>query len=154
MIEELLWHQIVASVPIVCVDVVVVRDGKALLVLRSDAPARGQWWIPGGRLMKSESLAGCAWRKAVQEVGLDCRVGPVVHRGELCFADGPGGRNVHAVTTCFLLVPKDDRPVVLDGHHRDYTWVEDPAQFYVMGEDVERVELHPYVLKCLEGAGL
>lgn len=154
MIDESLWHQIVASIPICCVDVVIVRDARALLVLRSDEPAAGQWWIPGGRVIKGEKMVSTAWRKAYQEIGLDCIVGPVIYRDELCFDSGPGDNSVHAVATCFLLFPKDERPVMLDGHHREFAWVSDPRQFYVVREEVELVSLSPYVVKCLEAAGL
>lgn len=58
-----------------CVDCLLVRtskDGKKefLLVLRSSEPAKGLWWLPGGRLLKGESFFSAAERKAKDETGL------------------------------------------------------------------------------------
>lgn len=156
MIPDLLWHQIVASVPIVCVDVCIVWDGAALLVLRAEAPARGRWWVPGGRLVKGEQTRSTAWRKAREEAGIDVKVGPVVHAEELCFPDGPGGSGVHSVTTCYLATPVGVPQPRIDGTSRAWAWCKDPDDFWQdMGEgEAERIVLHDYVRACLRGAGL
>lgn len=61
---------------ICCVDCVVIRknehNGKreCLLVERSDEPAKGLWWWPGGRIYKGETFFKAAERKCVEETGV------------------------------------------------------------------------------------
>jgi colanic acid biosynthesis protein WcaH len=140
-----LYDQILRSVPIACVDVGIVWGGGVLLVQRSDPPARGQWWVPGGRVLKGEKMRETARRKAREEVGLDCHVGPIVHTAETIFPDGPDGIPVHSINSCFLLYPVEEVEggVRLDGHHVAWKWVHSVPP-----------GLHPYVAACLRGAGL
>ena len=145
MIPDSLWLDILGNVPIVCADCAIVRGGKALLILRGDQPAKGEWWVPGGRVLKGETLRQAARRKAMGEVGLDCWVGPPVHYAETIFDDGPGGVPVHSVNTCFLLWPKGQgQEVLLDPSIVKSCWVESAGELL----------LHPYVTACLRGAGL
>jgi colanic acid biosynthesis protein WcaH len=44
------WETIVASVPIISVDLVVSRDGGVVLGRRTNEPAKGDWVVPGGRV--------------------------------------------------------------------------------------------------------
>ena len=87
-----------------------------------------------------------ALRKAREEVGLDCHVGPIIHTAETIFPDGPRGIPVHSINSCFLLYPVEALPdarVRLDDHHAGWQWVKTIPP-----------DLHPYVTKCLQGAGL
>lgn len=139
-----LYRQILESMPIACVDVAIVAAGKVLLVRRKDDPAQGQWWVPGGRVRKGETLKEAARRKALEEVGIPCHVGPIIHTDETIFPDGPYGVAIHSINTCFFLYPESTaNQVNLDDHHADAKWV-----------DTIDAELHPYVRLCLTGAGL
>lgn len=143
-IPDELYARILRSVPIACVDIAVVARGGVLLVRRKDAPARGEWWVPGGRVLKGEMMRQTAARKARDEVGIECHVGPIIHTAETIFPDGPGGIPVHSINCCFLLYPVS--PVAeprLDEHHADARWVESIPS-----------GLHPYVEQCLLRAGL
>ena len=139
------YDTIIESIPICCVDVVIVNNGKFLLVKRTDEPAKNQWWLPGGRVIKGETLKRCAHRKALDEVGLNCYVGPIVHTDETIFDTGPSNISIHSINVCFLLYPKNNcNDVKLDRHSTLYRWDN--------GETLE-FEAHPYVIKCLKGAG-
>ena len=145
-IEQGLYDEILRNVPIACVDVAIVYNGCVLLVRREDAPANGEWWVPGGRVFKGETLRETARRKAREEVGIECHVGPIIHTAETIFADGPRGIPVHSINACFLLYPTNDGAnlsVTLDGHHTAWRWVDEVTD-----------DLHPYVARCLRGAGL
>ncbi|KAL7569977.1 hypothetical protein ACA910_017028 [Epithemia clementina (nom. ined.)] len=77
-----LYGPMVRNAVVCCVDILLVRqqqqtlEGKqkqikqALLVERSSEPAKGLWWLPGGRLLKGETFFAAAIRKAQQETGL------------------------------------------------------------------------------------
>jgi len=100
-----LYREFITRLPIACVDVAIVDRGAVLLVKRKDDPARGEWWVPGGRVWKGEKLRDTAARKAREEVGLDCHVGPIIHTAETIFPDGPGGIPIHSINACFFLYP-------------------------------------------------
>jgi acetyl-CoA carboxylase carboxyl transferase subunit beta len=68
--------------PLVGVGVVLVEDGRILLVQRGHEPAKGMWAIPGGKISKGESLRAAAAREALEETGLVVEVGDVVWAGE------------------------------------------------------------------------
>jgi colanic acid biosynthesis protein WcaH len=143
-IPQELYYQILENLPIACVDIAIVAHGAVLLVKRMDPPARDQWWVPGGRVLKGEMMKDTAIRKAQEEVGLDCHVGPIIHTAETIFPDGPGGIPVHSINSCFFMYPADPNfSLHLDNHHTAYRWVNHILQ-----------GLHPYVERCLMGAGL
>ena len=143
-IPQELYHQILTHVPIACVDVAIVSHGAVLLVRRKDPPAQGQLWVPGGRVLKNEMMRDTAIRKAREEVGIECHVGPIIHTAETIFPDGPSGIPVHSINSCFFMYPTDKNfSMKLDHHQMDYQWVD----FIPAG-------LHPYVERCLMGAGL
>jgi colanic acid biosynthesis protein WcaH len=145
-IPQELYNAILRSIPIACVDISIVASGCVLLVRRGDPPAQGQWWVPGGRVLKGEKMKETARRKAREEVGIDCHVGPIIHTAETIFPDGPGGIPVHSINSCFLLYPVEDLSrtrVRLDDHHAEWKWVNTITP-----------DLHPYVIECLRGAGL
>lgn len=138
------YRRILQCVPIACVDVAIVDRGAVLLVKRGDPPVRGHWWVPGGRVRKGEMMRETAARKAWEEVGLRCHVGPILHTAETIFRDGPGGIPVHSINCCFFLYPVDASAVPrLDRHHAGFRWVRRIPR-----------GLHPYVERCLLAAGL
>ena len=143
-IPQELYDQILRNMPIACVDIAIVANGSVLLVRRTDAPARGEWWVPGGRVRKGEMMRDTAVRKAYEEVGIQCHVGPIVHTDETIFPDGPGGISVHSINSCFFMYPvSSDFDPKLDNHHTECRWVNHIPE-----------NLHPYVVRCLMGAGL
>lgn len=143
IIPDNLYHQIIECLPIPCVDIAIIARGSVLLVKRNDPPAQGEWWLPGGRVHKGETMRQTAKRKALEEVGIECHVGPIIHTAETIFPDGPNGIPVHSINSCFMLYPVGDFTVRLDEHHSSYEWVN----HVISG-------LHPYVVKCLSGAGI
>lgn len=78
------FQQAVAALPLVSVDWVLTNPAGELLVgLRLNAPARGTWFTPGGRIRKGEPLAVALLRVAAEELGLaDERAGALAQRGE------------------------------------------------------------------------
>ncbi|MDO9484002.1 MAG: NUDIX domain-containing protein [Hydrogenophaga sp.] len=64
------FQQAVAALPLVSVDWVLTNPAGELLVgQRLNAPARGAWFTPGGRIRKGEALAVALGRVAQEELG-------------------------------------------------------------------------------------
>ena len=136
MIDKELYVQIHTLMPIPCVDLVITRANKILLVRRKEEPAKGQLWFPGGRIMRGESFTAAAKRLAKAEAGLDvitlCHVGV----GNLTFDEDPfgHGQGTHAVTFVIKCTAMGTTDPILDDNHSTFCWVANP------GNDVD-----PYV---------
>jgi colanic acid biosynthesis protein WcaH len=65
---------IVANIPIVSVDLVVRHDGGVVLGKRQNEPAKGEWFVPGGRVHKNERLDETVHRIARTELGSDVTI--------------------------------------------------------------------------------
>ncbi|MBR9907045.1 MAG: GDP-mannose mannosyl hydrolase [Gammaproteobacteria bacterium] len=58
------------STPLVSIDLVVQNpQGQILLGERKNRPAQGYWFVPGGRILKNESLAEAFKRLTLGELG-------------------------------------------------------------------------------------
>lgn len=134
MLDSQTFANVVSATPLVSVDIIVVRgDGEVLLGLRSNRPAQGCWFVPGGRIFKSESIHAAIIRVAENELGL----GKYISNGELkpsfhgvyehmyqdCFA-GDIGISTHYVVLAFkIAVPSDlALPIAADEQHVKFRW--------------------------------
>lgn len=63
------WRTIVENVPIVSVDLIVEHDGGILLGKRENEPAKGEWFVPGGTVLKNEPRSEAVHRVADEELG-------------------------------------------------------------------------------------
>jgi len=116
-LPEAEWEQVVRSVPIVSVDLVVVHDGGIVLGRRTNEPAKGTWFVPGGRVHKDERFATAVHRVAEMELGVDVeierRIGTYQHFYDV---SDVAGASKHYVAVGFVVSPQstDFDP---DGQH-------------------------------------
>lgn len=68
------WATIVANVPIVSVDLLVRYDGGLLLGKRTNEPAKGYWFMPGGRVQKGETRFEAVYRIGKEELEVDVEI--------------------------------------------------------------------------------
>ncbi|EAC1549755.1 TPA: GDP-mannose mannosyl hydrolase, partial [Escherichia coli] len=62
---------VVRSTPLVSLDFIVENSrGEFLLGKRTNRPAQGYWFVPGGRLQKDETLEAAFERLTMAELGL------------------------------------------------------------------------------------
>jgi len=128
---------VLSRVPQVCVEVVLESEGGVLLAHRTNEPARGEWFWPGGRLYKGEELDDAARRVAREELGIEVtvegRVGVYSHFWDASRIDGVDSR--HTVNVVFRVSQVDpDAAIELDEQHDDYRFVtgeEDGLHEYV-----------------------
>lgn len=63
---------VIRATPLVSIDLIIQRpDGTVLLGKRRNEPARGVWFVPGGRIGKDETLDAAFGRILAAETGLD-----------------------------------------------------------------------------------
>jgi 8-oxo-dGTP diphosphatase len=56
--------------PFAC-DMVLIENGKILLIRRAREPFKGEWAVPGGRIEDNETAGQCLKREMKEETGLD-----------------------------------------------------------------------------------
>jgi len=138
------YKKILANMPIPCVDIVLIHDGKFLLGKRNNEPASEQWWIFGGRVFKGETLEEAIVRKTKEEVGIDIDESKLKLLGasETMFDTSEQGGSAHTINIFFSYNLEDEPGVRLDKQNSENGWFDkiDPS-------------LHPYVKLCLEKAG-
>ena len=111
-------------IPMCCVDIVVLHQGRVLLVKRDREPAKNEWWFPGGRILKNERLEKAVKRKAKEEVGLDVEVVRKIGAYETLFKESAirAKTGTHTVNIVYVVKPKN--PLVrLDKDHTAWKWI-------------------------------
>jgi len=88
--------------PRVGVGVVVIRDGRILMVKRSKEPAKGKWSIPGGGLELGETLYGAAAREVLEECSVKVKIERVLDAAERIIKDENGRIKYHFVMVDML----------------------------------------------------
>jgi len=126
--------------PNVGVGVVIVQDGKVLVVQRGREPAAGTWAFPGGRLELGETLAEAAVREAREETGLEIEPGEVAAVVEFIDRDEDGRVRWHYVIIDLLATPVGGtlRP---GDDSLDVRWIG--------LEDIERFDLAPRMARIV-----
>lgn len=149
-LEKEVFTTVIDSTPLISIDLVVVNEHeKVLLGFRTNKPAKGFWFVPGGRIQKNESLACAFSRLTNQELGcsFDIRqaqfLGPFEHfYDDYVFGDDISTHYVVLgyklrVTTSQLRLPHEqhnayewysERDLLnADSVHRHTKWYFDPS---------------------------
>ncbi len=122
-----LFNEIMKSLPIVSVEALIVTADGLLFLKRKIKPAKGEWWLPGGRIRKNESLLDALRREVKEETKLeltDCRLINVYSR---VFPER------HDITIAYLCTCKGNY-VTLNEEHSEYAFFKQLP-----------IDLHPYM---------
>lgn len=140
------WATVVGNVPIVSVDLVVRHDGGVVLGKRQNQPGKGEWFVPGGRVHKNETLRDAVHRIAAEELGAEVsitrRLGVYEHFWDRADTDTDSGK--HYVPVGFV-VSVDGDVGAADAQHDSVRTFQPPF---------DTLDLHPYVSAYLEDAGI
>ena len=118
------YSLILEKMPICCIDLIVVKDNKVLLVKRKNKPAQGVYWFPGGRLYKNETFQEAVKRKAKQEIGVNVKIIKQLGAFETIFPDSNINEkiNTHSINTTFIVSPLSEN-IKLDPQSTDFKWI-------------------------------
>jgi colanic acid biosynthesis protein WcaH len=133
---------VVRNAPLVSFDVVIKDpDGNVLVGLRTNEPAKGKYFVPGGIIRKNETLADAFARILESEIGLKVSfteaklIGVYEHiydRNTL----GLPGYGTHYIVLAHELNLPERPPIVGDTQHADFRWMS-PSEI------VSSREVHP-----------
>jgi colanic acid biosynthesis protein WcaH len=121
-----LYREILANIPVPCVDVAVrhPQTSHYLLVKRANDPLKGMFWPPGGRVLRNEPLHNAAVRKVREETGLQVQILGILGIYQDVFKDNEFNLNfIHTISTVFLAEPIQGT-VVLDSQSTEFLWAE------------------------------
>jgi len=69
-LDRTLFSSIVANTPLISIDLLIKNsNGEILLGQRTNRPAQGKWFVPGGRIYKDESISDAFGRLTQEELG-------------------------------------------------------------------------------------
>jgi colanic acid biosynthesis protein WcaH len=133
---------IVENVPLVSVDLVVEHDGGVLLGKRENEPAKGEWFVPGGTVLKNETRTEAVHRAAIEELGeavaIDDCLGTYEHFYETSEIEGVETK--HYVATAYRChLEHDDPDLTGDDQHTALETFHPPFD-----------DVHPYVERYLD----
>jgi colanic acid biosynthesis protein WcaH len=143
-IDDDAWETIVRNVPIVSVDLVVLTGTEVVLAERQNRPAKGEWFVPGGRVHKGERLEAAVHRVAREELGIGVEIRASLGAYEHLYAEAEvgvaesGGK--HYLANAFV-VETTDEPTAADAQHGAVRTFGTPPS-----------DLHPYVRTYLDDA--
>ena len=139
MMEDKHILEIIKATPLVAIDLIIRNPSeKVLLGKRINRPAKGYWFVPGGRIIKNETICHALKRISKAEVGLDLSTeihnlfGVYEHIYEDNFFNVKG-INTHYVVLAFAIQLQQDIEVKPDEQHSALEWwgidklLEDPT---------------------------
>ena len=134
-ISEEDWETIVRNVPIVSVDLIVKHSNGIVLGKRTNEPAKGEWFVPGGRVQKGETRTEAVHRIAEEELDVSVEVIESLGAFEHCYENS----DVEKVETKHYLangyvVEVDSGQIQSDNQHKEVRIFESTPD-----------SLHPYL---------
>ena len=119
---------IIQNTPLVAVDLILHNEANLVLLgKRVNRPAKGYWFVPGGRIRKNERIEEALSRVALNEVGIHLTMadaelkGVYTHMYSDNFA-GKDGIDTHYVVLAFLSIINENQVSSGDGQHEEFQW--------------------------------
>jgi colanic acid biosynthesis protein WcaH len=129
-LDKDLFSTVIESTPLISIDLVVKNNlGQTLLGQRLNKPAKGFWFVPGGRILKDESLATAFKRLTLEELGEEFNIAQVSLIGpyDHFYDDNVFGDDfsTHYVAIAYVLLIDDElNHLPVDIQHGNYQWFD------------------------------
>jgi len=124
------FTQVIQQTPLISIDLIIRNEkSEVLLGLRTNRPALNDWFVPGGRVYKDESLPLAFERLTTDEIGLALTLDKADFLGvyEHFYADCVFSADIstHYVVLAYsVLVNKNDLHLPKE-QHCDYQWISE-----------------------------
>lgn len=123
---------VVRSTPLISIDLIVENaDGEFLLGKRTNRPAQGFWFVPGGRVQKDEPMAQAFERLTLGELGLclPLAAGEFYGVWQHFYDDSFSGTDfsTHYIVLGFRLKVNQADLALPDAQHEAYRWLTPEA---------------------------
>jgi colanic acid biosynthesis protein WcaH len=129
MLSEPAFLEVIDRTPLVSIDLIV-RDeqGRLLMGLRRNEPARGFWFVPGGRIFKGETLEAAFERITLVELGVQVPRSAARLFGAYTHLYEANALAVEGVSTHYVVLAHELPSLVLPSalplaQHGRYRWV-------------------------------
>jgi colanic acid biosynthesis protein WcaH len=135
--------ELIKNGPLVSIDLIIKnKKGEVLLGFRNNAPARGTWFVPGGRIYKNERLDAEFERIAQTELGVKLRrkdarfftIAEHFYPGDNTFNEP--GIDTHYVVLAYVIDQCTDDLKPADNQHTRFIWL--PVEELLKKEDVHQ----------------
>lgn len=121
------FAQLVQNAPLVSIDFIVERGGKYIFGKRSNHPAKGFFFVPGGRIHKDQTIEDAFKSLTKREMGIQCEfqdasfLGVFQHRYDENFL----GEKIttHYVVLAYLIRVAADAHIDLSDQHTETLWL-------------------------------
>ncbi len=132
LVPAIEYENFMDKFPLCTVDVLIFDEKRRVLLFRrTNEPYKGDYFTPGGRLFKNETLVDCALRQLKNEVGITVDKDSLDFVGvvnevnpDSIFPDV----NYHSVNIVFsLLIESSIVSIKLDSQHSDFKWFDTSA---------------------------
>jgi colanic acid biosynthesis protein WcaH len=124
------FAEVVRLTPLISIDLILRNsNGDALLGVRNNEPAKGFYFVPGGRVLKNERIADAFRRIILNETGVSADISQSTFKGvfehiyDSNFANRSDFGTHYVVLAYQITQPFDD--VRLDSQHSAFEWWDD-----------------------------
>ena len=128
--EDELFLKIIDATPLISIDLIILNSNDEILLgKRNNRPAKGYWFVPGGRIRKNETLKQALSRIAKTELGLDLNIEDAKLLGayDHIYDDnyhGVEGINTHYVALGHQFKLNDTAQIKHDDQHGEICWMK------------------------------
>ena len=123
------FKSVIQHTPLISIDLIIRNEqGEVLLGKRVNAPAKGYWFVPGGRVRKNETLDDAFVRLVKEELGIESGItradakflGVYEHFYDDCvFGDDV---STHYVVIAYMMDFKNTGNCIKNKQHELYRW--------------------------------
>ncbi|MBN1596804.1 MAG: GDP-mannose mannosyl hydrolase [Bacteroidales bacterium] len=128
-LSESEFRDVVKNTPLVSIDLIIENaDGEILLGWRNNHPAKGYWFVPGGRIQKGEQFKDAFRRIVKAETGITFQLKDSDFLGiyEHIYPNenyrGDSSFGTHYIVIAYRIKVKDIPENIPDEQHQEYWW--------------------------------
>jgi colanic acid biosynthesis protein WcaH len=123
------FKNVVKNTPLIAIDLIIENENSEILLgWRNNPPAKGYWFVPGGRIRKGERFDDAFRRIALDETGLIVNLEDADFLGiyEHLYADenfsGDPTFGTHYIVIAYRIKLREAHSVFPKAQHADYWW--------------------------------